>query len=89
MSGSFIRIDKAQSGQSAVSAVTSRYGQVDDDLTAKFNEQQLLSIQKSINAPFLKLVGFDKVTNKQRLVLSCTESCSLLNFVYFLVIFTI
>lgn len=65
-SGSFVRPEKVQLGQSAVSAITSRYGRHDDELAAKFHEQQLLSIQQSINAPFLKLVGFEKITEKQR-----------------------
>ncbi|KAJ8950146.1 hypothetical protein NQ314_007999 [Rhamnusium bicolor] len=32
---------------------------------AKIKEQQLLMFQQSINAPFLELVGFDKITDKQ------------------------
>ncbi|KRT85029.1 hypothetical protein AMK59_1955, partial [Oryctes borbonicus] len=43
-SGSFVRPEKVQLGQTTISAITSRYGRHDDELTAKFHEQQLLSI---------------------------------------------
>ncbi|XP_022905400.1 tubulin-specific chaperone E [Onthophagus taurus] len=64
-SGSFVRPEKVNLGQTAVTALTSRYGRHDDDVTAKLHEQQLQSVQQCINAPFLKLVGFDKITDKQ------------------------
>lgn len=64
-SGSFVRPEKVNFGISAIEAITSRYGQRDDDLTTKIIEQQLLTIQKTMNAPFLQLVGFDKITDKQ------------------------
>lgn len=53
----------------AVEAITSRYGQKDDEITSKINQQQLLTIQKTINAPFLQLVGFDKIIDKQAYVI--------------------
>lgn len=53
-------------GQSLVQAITSRYGKKDDELTAKINHQKLLKLQQEINAPFVELVGFDGITEKQR-----------------------
>lgn len=47
-------------------AITSRYGKRDDELTAKINQQKLLKLQQEMNAPFVELVGFDDVTEKQR-----------------------
>lgn len=47
-------------------AITSRYGKRDDELTAKINQQKLLKLQQEINAPFVEMVGFDTITNKQR-----------------------
>lgn len=49
-------------------AITSRYGKRDDELTAKINHQKLLKLQQEINAPFVELVGFDGVTEKQGFV---------------------
>lgn len=43
-----------------------RYGYKEDDQAAKLTEQQLLKFQKDINAPFLQLVGFDKIVDKQK-----------------------
>lgn len=67
-SGSFLRREKVNFGQSLITAIRARYGEREDELTAKIEEQQLLMFQQSINAPFLELVGFDKVVDKQRLV---------------------
>lgn len=67
-SGSFLRREKVNFGQSLINAIRTRYGERDDELTAKIKEQQLLMFQQSINAPFLELVGFDKIVDKQRLV---------------------
>ncbi|KAF5279447.1 hypothetical protein FQA39_LY05557 [Lamprigera yunnana] len=63
-SGSFVRPDKVQLGRSIVSAITSRYGQ-SEEATAKLTDEELSSIQKSLNAPFLQLVGFEKVSHRQ------------------------
>ncbi|XP_017782115.1 PREDICTED: tubulin-specific chaperone E [Nicrophorus vespilloides] len=65
-SGSFVRPEKIELGQSIISAITTRYGQKDDETEAKHLQQQLLSTQQTMNAPFLQLVGFDKITDKQR-----------------------
>ncbi|CAH2002582.1 unnamed protein product [Acanthoscelides obtectus] len=65
-SGSFVRKEKVTFGQSLIQAIKSRYGCVEDDTTAKLNEQTMLKFQQDINAPFLQLVGFDKVADKQR-----------------------
>lgn len=66
-SGSFVRKEKVNSGQSLIRAIKTRYGYREDEMTAKINEQSLLQFQQAINAPFLQLVGFDKVADKQRL----------------------
>ncbi|KAJ8974188.1 hypothetical protein NQ317_004867 [Molorchus minor] len=64
-SGSFLRREKVNFGQSLAVAIRFRYGEREDELTAKIKEQQLLKFQQSINAPFLELVGFDKVADRQ------------------------
>lgn len=63
-----MRPQKVNFGQSLLRAITSRYGKRDDELTAKINQQKLLKLQQEINAPFVELVGFDDVTEKQRFV---------------------
>lgn len=65
-SGSFVRQPKVNFGQSLVRAITSRYGSKDDELSAKINTQKLLKLQQEMNAPFVQLVGFDDITEKQR-----------------------
>nr|CAH7733567.1 unnamed protein product [Callosobruchus chinensis] len=65
-SGSFVRKEKVNFGQSLIQAIKTRYGYIEDDTAAKLNEQTLLKFQQDINAPFLQLVGFDKVADKQR-----------------------
>lgn len=64
-SGSFVRKEKVNLGRSLIYGITSRYGKVDDENAAKLNHQNLLIIQQSINAPFLQLVGFENVIEKQ------------------------
>lgn len=41
-----------------------RYGLVDDEL-AGIDRDEVTSLKKEINAPFLELVGFSKVNKKQ------------------------
>lgn len=78
-SGSFVRPEKVHRGQSAVKAITSRYGKKDDEYTSKINQQQLLKLQQEINAPFLQLVGFDNIIDKQRFDLRyCSISFTLI-----------
>lgn len=64
-SGSFVRPGKVQFGKDAVTAITSRYGRKETDSEANVNQLQLLNLQKEINAPFLQMVGFDKINEKQ------------------------
>ncbi|EFA01432.2 Tubulin-specific chaperone E-like Protein [Tribolium castaneum] len=64
-SGSFIRPEKVNCGKSALASIESRYGQIEDEFTAKINKQKQLLIQQNMNAPFLEMVGFDKVFHKQ------------------------
>lgn len=65
-SGSFVRPEKVNFGRSAIKSITSRYGRIEDEYTVKINQQNLLILQQSINAPFLHLVGFDEVADRQR-----------------------
>lgn len=41
-----------------------RYGLIDDEL-AGIDREEVSSLRKEINAPFLELVGFSKVNKKQ------------------------
>lgn len=43
-----------------------RYGKKDNNLMPKDVEQELFNFRQSINAPFLEMVGFEKVLDKQR-----------------------
>lgn len=63
-SGSFIRPGKAKFGISCSQAIKMRYGLVDDEL-AGIDRDEVSSLRKEINAPFLELVGFSKVNKKQ------------------------
>lgn len=64
-SGSFIRMSKAKFGISCPHAIEARYGLVADDELAGIDRENLASLQKEINAPFLEMVGFAKVNRKQ------------------------
>lgn len=64
-SGSFVRPEKVQFGHSVVESIISRYGHKEDEITAQKLQQYLLNIQQSMNAPFLEMVGFEKVFSKQ------------------------
>ncbi|XP_070524067.1 tubulin-specific chaperone E-like isoform X2 [Cardiocondyla obscurior] len=63
-SGSFIRPGKAKFGISCPQAIKMRYGLIDDEL-AGIDKDEVSSLRKEINAPFLELVGFSKVNKKQ------------------------
>ncbi|XP_058793818.1 tubulin-specific chaperone E [Phymastichus coffea] len=63
-SGSFIRPGKANFGISCPEAIKVRYGFVDDEL-AGIDRETIASVQKSLNAPFVEMVGFSKVNKKQ------------------------
>lgn len=63
-SASFIRPEKVHLGRSVLKAITSRYGH-SEEATARLTDEELSSIQKSLNAPFLELVGFEKVYDRQ------------------------
>lgn len=63
-SGSFIRPGKANFGISCPEAIKVRYGYIDDEL-AGIDRDSIASVQKSINAPFVEMVGFSKVNKKQ------------------------
>ena len=60
-----MRPEKVNFGKSAIASIESRYGQIEDEFTAKINQQKQLLIQQTMNAPFLEMVGFDKIFNKQ------------------------
>lgn len=63
-SGSFIRPGKANFGISCPEAIRVRYGFVDDEL-AGMDRESIASVQKSLNAPFVEMVGFSKVNKQQ------------------------
>lgn len=63
-SGSFIRLAKANFGVSCPEAIKVRYGFIDDEL-AGIDRETIASVQKSLNAPFVEMVGFSKVNKKQ------------------------
>lgn len=75
-SGSFIRPGKANFGISCPEAIKVRYGFVDDEL-AGIDRDSIASVQKSINAPFVEMVGFSKVNKKQskfdQLIIVCLQ----------------
>lgn len=63
-SGSFVRPGKVKFGISCPEAIKTKYGLVNDDL-AGIDRDNLSSLQKEINAPFMEMVGFSKVNKKQ------------------------
>lgn len=63
-SGSFVRCEKVNFGQSIINAILSKYGQCDN---LELEEQVLLAFKKTTNTPFLEMVGLEKVAKKQRL----------------------
>ncbi|XP_019872154.1 tubulin-specific chaperone E isoform X2 [Aethina tumida] len=71
-SGSCLRQEVVNFGQPAISSILSRYHNSED---SNIYEEELKSFQKSINAPFLQLVGFDKVADR----LSNFESLQIVN----------
>lgn len=63
-SGSFARPEKIKFEVSCVQAIENRYGYIDDEF-AGVDEENISSLQKEINAPFLSMVGFSEVNRKQ------------------------
>ncbi|KAF7993113.1 hypothetical protein HCN44_005894 [Aphidius gifuensis] len=63
-SGSFVRPGKINTGISCPTAIKNRYGFIDDEL-AGVDKDNITSLRKEINAPFLEMVGFSKVNKKQ------------------------
>lgn len=61
-----MRREKINFGRSLIEAVIVRYGGQESDIMKKITERQIINLQKSIKAPFIEFVGFDKVSNKQR-----------------------
>jgi hypothetical protein len=61
-------LEKVNLGRSCPAAIRERYGEVKNDESAGINKEELSLVQCEINAPFLEVVGFDKVNKKQRLV---------------------
>ncbi|XP_060534940.1 tubulin-specific chaperone E [Cylas formicarius] len=64
-SGSFVRKEKINFGKSLIEAIVTRYGGQESDISKRIKAQQIVSLQKSIKAPFIEFVGFDKVSTKQ------------------------
>lgn len=60
-SGSLVRLEKVQHGQSIINAVQERYGGSGQIMDSK----ELEEIQRAINAPLFMMVGFEKVSEMQ------------------------
>lgn len=65
--GSFVRREKLNFGKSLVEVITEKYGKKESERERKLRQQEIDSLQKSIKAPFIEFVGFDKVQTRQRL----------------------
>ncbi|CAH1165867.1 unnamed protein product [Phyllotreta striolata] len=65
-SGSLVRPEKVNFGQSLLDAIKSKYGHKCDESIEKESKMELLKFQQQINAPFLEFVGFEQVAEKQR-----------------------
>lgn len=63
-SGSFVRPGKVKTGISCPDSIRNRYGLVNDDL-AGVDRDNIASLKAKINAPFLEMVGFEKINKKQ------------------------
>lgn len=63
--GSFVRKEKLNFGRTLIEAIAAKYGNEESDIVKRIHEQQIISLQRSIKAPFIEFVGFDKVSNKQ------------------------
>ncbi|KAK2709491.1 tubulin-specific chaperone E-like [Artemia franciscana] len=61
-SGSFIKPDKVSRGTSLVQALKNRYLKFEE---THIEEQNLMVLQKTFNAPFVEIVGMDKVSRTQ------------------------
>lgn len=64
-SGSFVRPGKIKPGVNAITAITTRYGKRTDSNDSMI-QKELMNLQREMNAPFISMVGFDKVNEKQR-----------------------
>ena len=62
--GSFVRAHKIDRGICLAEGVRRRYGEVKGE-TAGVDEDQLDRLRKEFNAPFVQVVGFDKVNKQQ------------------------
>ncbi len=61
---SFVRPKKVSAGMALGEAARRRYGQV-EGATAGVDQEVLSGLRREINAPFLEVVGFDKVNRQQ------------------------
>ena len=61
--GSFIKANKLQGGIGLIEAVKERYGVAQGEV--QIDPQNVTALQREINAPFLEMVGFDKVNKIQ------------------------
>lgn len=64
-SGSFVRPQKVSIGVSVAEALRRKYGETTGEEQERIIQEKLESVSKSINAPFLQLVGFEKLEKKQ------------------------
>lgn len=49
-----------------IKAITARYGKPQDENEILMHQKDLLTVQRKMNAPFLEMVGFEKVNEQQR-----------------------
>eukprot|EP00094_Tigriopus_californicus_P004608 TCALIF_04438-PA protein Name:"Similar to TBCE Tubulin-specific chaperone E (Pongo abelii)" AED:0.07 eAED:0.07 QI:119/0.4/0.16/1/0.6/0.66/6/0/917 len=65
-SATFVRPKKIARGVPILQAIDERYGGAIDDPNIGINQDELERLKREMNAPFLELVGFDKVQQTQR-----------------------
>ena len=61
--GSFVKANKVEAGIGLVEAVKERYGSVEGQV--QVNERDIKDLQRTMNAPFLEMVGFEKINKIQ------------------------
>ena len=62
-SGSFIKANKVQGGICLAEAIQKKYGIVEGEM--QIDEKDIKALQREMNAPFLEMVGFDRINEIQ------------------------
>lgn len=65
-SATFVRPKKISRGVPILQAIDERYGGAIDDPNVGIDQEELERLKREMNAPFLEMVGFDKVQQTQR-----------------------